>query len=174
MVDNQEFDGGSSEDYPLVLGSNSFIPGFEEQLVGMKVGDTPEVKVTFPKEYNAEHLAGKDAIFSCKIKEVKEAVDAEINDDLAKKFGSDDLKDLKLQIAERLEAEYAGASKTVMKRELLDKLDKWSHLICLLWMQKLSIAHQLWHDENPDVEGHDHEKIEPTKEHNKLAERRVD
>ena len=96
----------------------------------MKVGDTPEVKVTFPKEYNAEHLAGKDAIFSCKIKEVKEAVDAEI-DDLAKKFSSDDLKGLKVQIAERLEAEYAGASKTVMKRELLDKLDKWSHLICL-------------------------------------------
>ena len=104
----------------------------------MKVGDTPEVKVTFPKEYNAEHLAGKDAIFSCKIKEVKEAVDAEINDDLAKKFGSDDLKGLKLQIAERLEAEYAGASKTVMKRSCSINWTKWSHLICLplLWMQK--------------------------------------
>ena len=176
MVDNQEFDGGSSEDYPLVLGSNSFIPGFEEQLVGMKVGDTPEVKVTFPKEYNAEHLAGKDAIFSCKIKEVKEAVDAEINDDLAKKFGSDNLEGLKSQIAERLEAEYAGASKTVMKRELLDKLDKMVSFDLppsLVDAEAGQIAHQLWHDENPDVEGHDHEKIEPTKEHNKLAERRV-
>jgi trigger factor len=59
MVDNEEFEGGSSEDYPLTLGSNSFIPGFEEQLVGVKVGDTPEVKVTFPQDYNAEHLAGK-------------------------------------------------------------------------------------------------------------------
>ena len=176
MVDNKEFEGGSSEDYPLVLGSNSFIPGFEEQLVGLKVGDTPEVRVTFPEDYNAEHLAGKDAVFSCKIKEVKEAVDAEINDELAKKFGSDDLKGLKSQIAERLEAEYAGASKTVMKRELLDKLDKMVSFDLppsLVNAEAGQIAHQLWHDENPDVEGHDHEKIEPTDEHNKLAERRV-
>ena len=175
-VDSQEFEGGSSEDYPLVLGSNSFIPGFEEQLVGLKVGDTPEVKVTFPEEYNAEHLAGKDAVFSCNVKEVKEAVDAEINDELAKKFGSDDLKGLKSQIAERLEAEYAGASKTVMKRELLDKLDKMVSFDLppsLVDAEAGQIAHQLWHDENPDVEGHDHEKIEPTDEHNKLAERRV-
>ncbi len=175
-VDSQEFEGGSSEDYPLVLGSNSFIPGFEEQLVGLKVGDTPEVRVTFPEEYNAEHLAGKDAVFSCNVKEVKEAVDAEINDELAKKFGSDDLKGLKSQIAERLEAEYAGASKTVMKRELLDKLDKMVSFDLppsLVDAEAGQIAHQLWHDENPDVEGHDHEKIEPTDEHNKLAERRV-
>ena len=176
MVDSQEFDGGSSEDYPLVLGSNSFIPGFEEQLVGLKVGDKPEVRVTFPEEYNAEHLAGKEAVFSCNVKEVKEAVDAEINDELAKKFGSDDLKGLKSQIAERLEAEYAGASKTVMKRELLDKLDKMVSFDLppsLVNAEAGQIAHQLWHDENPDVEGHDHEKIEPTDEHNKLAERRV-
>ena len=175
-VDNKEFEGGSSEDYPLVLGSNSFIPGFEEQLVGLKVGDTPEVRVSFPEEYNAEHLAGKDAVFSCNIKEVKESVDAEVNDELAKKFGSDDLKGLKSQIAERLEAEYAGASKTVMKRELLDKLDKMVSFELppsLVNAEAGQIAHQLWHDENPDVEGHDHEKIEPTDEHNKLAERRV-
>ncbi len=176
MVDNQEFEGGSSEDYPLVLGSNSFIPGFEEQLVGFKVGDKPEVRVTFPEDYNAEHLAGKDAVFSCNVKEVKEAVDAEINDDLAKKFGSDDLTGLKSQISERLEAEYAGASKTVMKRELLDKLDKMVSFDLppsLVNAEAGQIAHQLWHDENPDVKGHDHEKIEPTDEHNKLAERRV-
>ena len=76
MVDNQEFEGGSSEDYPLVLGSNSFIPGFEEQLVGLKVGDKPEVRVTFPEDYNAEHLAGKMLYLAAMIKEVKEAVDA--------------------------------------------------------------------------------------------------
>ena len=176
MVDNEEFEGGSSEDYPLTLGSNSFIPGFEEQLVGVKVGDTPEVKVTFPQEYNAEHLAGKDAIFSCNIKEIKEPVDAQVNDELAKKFGSDDLAGLKVQIAERLEAEYAGASKTIMKRELLDKLDKLVSFALppsLVDAEAGQIAHQLWHDENPDVEGHDHDKIEPSKEDNKLAERRV-
>ena len=162
MVDNEEFEGGSSEDYPLTLGSNSFIPGFEEQLVGLKVGDTPDVKVTFPQEYNAEHLAGKNAIFSCKIKEVKEPVDAQVNDELAKKFGSDDLAGLKSQISERLEAEYAGASKTIMKRELLDKLDKLVSFDLppsLVDAEAGQIAHQLWHDKNPDVEGHDHANI---------------
>ena len=142
-VDGEAFEGGAAEDYPLVLGSNSFIPGFEEQLVGVKVDEDVEVKVTFPAEYGAENLAGKDAIFECKIKAVKAPKAAEINDELATKFGAEDLAALKGQISERLEAE-AG-----------------------------QIAHQLWHDENPDVQGHDHPEIEPTDEHNELAERRV-
>jgi len=79
-VDGEAFDGGSAEDYPLVLGSNSFIPGFEEQLVGVKAGEEKAVTVSFPAEYQAEHLAGKEAIFDCTIVEVKEPVAAEIND----------------------------------------------------------------------------------------------
>ncbi len=83
-VDDVAFDGGAAEDYPLVLGSNSFIPGFEEQLVGAKAGDETSVTVTFPENYQAENLAGKEAVFECTVKEVKKPVAAEIDDELAK------------------------------------------------------------------------------------------
>ncbi|MEE4187355.1 MAG: trigger factor [Roseobacter sp.] len=175
-VDGEAFDGGAAEDYPLVLGSNSFIPGFEEQLVGVKAGEEKAVVVTFPEDYQAENLKGKEATFDCTIKEVKQPVAAEIDDELAKKFGADDLEALKGQIAERLEAEYAGASRAVMKRGLLDALDtlvSFDLPPSLVKAEAGQIAHQLWHEENPDVQGHDHPEIEPTEEHNALAERRV-
>ena len=175
-VDGEAFEGGAAEDYPLVLGSNSFIPGFEAQLVGVKVGEEVEVNVTFPAEYGAENLAGKDAVFECKIKAVKAPKPAEINDELAKKFGAEDLAALKGQISERLEAEYAGAARAVQKRHLLDALDKLVKFELppsLVEAEAGQIAHQLWHDENPDVQGHDHPEIKPTDEHNSLAERRV-
>ncbi|KZX94000.1 MULTISPECIES: trigger factor [unclassified Sulfitobacter] len=175
-VDGEEFEGGAAEDYPLVLGSNSFIPGFEEQLVGVKAGEEKSVVVNFPEEYQAEHLAGKEATFACTVKEVKEPVAAEVNDEMAKKFGAEDLDALKGQIAERLEAEYAGASRAVMKRNLLDALDKevsFDLPPSLVDAEAKQIAHQLWHEENPDVEGHDHPEIEPSDEHKTLAERRV-
>ena len=175
-VGGEAFDGGSSEDYPLVLGSNSFIPGFEAQLVGCKAGEDRKVNVTFPEEYGSKDLAGKDAEFDCKIKNVKEPVPAKINDELATKFGAEDLKALKTQISERLESEYGGAARAVMKRQLLDALDKkvkFELPPSLVEAEAKQIAHQLFHDENPDVKDHEHENIEPTKEHNKLAERRV-
>lgn len=175
-VDGEAFEGGSAEDYPLVLGSNSFIPGFEDQLVGVKVDEVKEVNVTFPAEYGAEHLAGKDAVFTCTIKDIKEPVAAEINDDLATRFGAESLDALKSQISERLEAEYAGAARAVMKRALLDALDtavKFDLPPSLVEAEAKQIAHQLWHEENPDVHGHDHPEIEPSDEHNTLAERRV-
>ena len=175
-VDGEAFEGGAAEDYPLVLGSNSFIPGFEEQLVGVKADEEKAVTVSFPDDYQAEHLAGKEAVFECKIKEVKEPVAAEVDDELAKKFGAEDLAGLKTQIAERLEAEYSGASRAVMKRGLLDQLDSLVSFELppsLVDAEAGQIAHQLWHEENPDVEGHDHPEITPTDEHKTLAERRV-
>ncbi len=175
-VDGELFDGGTAEDYPLVLGSNSFIPGFEEQLVGAKVGDELDVKVTFPAEYGAENLAGKDAVFVCKVKAVKAPAAAEINDELATQFGAKDMADLKGQISERLAAEYGGAARSLMKRGLLDALDKAAKFELppsLVSAEAGQIAHQLWHEDNPDVEGHDHPEIETTDEHTKLAERRV-
>ena len=175
-VDDEAFEGGAAEDYPLVLGSNSFIPGFEAQLVGLKVGEEVEVNVTFPADYGAENLAGKDAVFECKIKAVKAPKAAEINDELATKFGAEDLAALKGQISERLEAEYTGAARAVQKRHLLDALDemvKFELPPSLVEAEAGQIAHQLWHDENPDVQGHDHPEIETTDEHNILAERRV-
>ena len=175
-VDGEAFDGGQADDYPLVLGSNSFIPGFEEQLIGSKAGDDVVVNVSFPGDYGAENLAGKDAVFSCKINTVKSAIKAEINDELAKKFGAEDLSDLKNKISERLEEEFKGASRIVMKRDLMDSLEKLVDFELpesLVKTEAGQIAHQLWHEENPEVEGHDHPEIETTDEHTKLAIRRV-
>ncbi|WP_068112094.1 trigger factor [Tropicimonas marinistellae] len=175
-VDGEAFEGGAAEDFPLELGSGQFIPGFEEQLVGVKVGEEKVVEVSFPEDYQAEHLAGKAAEFTCTIKAVKAAAAAELNDELAKQFGSESLDALKTQITERLEAEYAGAARAVMKRGLLDKLDELVSFELpptLVDAEAKQIAHQLWHEENPDVQGHDHPEIETTEEHSKLAERRV-
>jgi len=175
-VDGEAFDGGSAEDYPLVLGSNSFIPGFEEQLVGVKAGEEKNVEVTFPAEYQAEALAGKDAVFACTIKEVAEPAPAEIDDELAKKFGADDLNALKEQMKERLETEYSQASRQVMKRNLLDALDekvKFDLPEGLVSAEAGQIAQQLWHEENTDATEPPKEPVEPTDEHKTLAERRV-
>ncbi len=175
-VDGEAFEGGTAEDYPLVLGSNSFIPGFEAGLVGVKAGEEKDVDVTFPENYQAEHLAGKAAVFSCTVKAVKEPKPAEVNDELAKQYGAEDLDGLKAQITERLEAEYTGAARAVAKRGLLDALDKavtFELPPSLVDAEAGQIAHQLWHEDNPDHHGHDHDKIEPTDEHKALAERRV-
>jgi trigger factor len=175
-VDGVAFEGGAAEDYPLVLGSNSFIPGFEDQLVGVKAGEEKAVTVTFPEDYQAENLAGKEAVFDCNVKEVKQPVAAKLDDELAKKFGAEDLAGLKGQIGERLEAEYVGAARSVMKRGLLDALDDivtFDLPPSLVEAEAGQIAHSLWHDENPEVEGHDHPEIETTDEHTKLATRRV-
>lgn len=175
-VDDEPFDGGSAEDYPLVLGSSSFIPGFEEQLVGVTAGTEKSVEVSFPDDYGAENLAGKAAIFDCTIKAVKSAVASELNDEMAKKFGAEDLAALKEQISGRLEAEYAGAARQVMKRGLLDQLDAtvtFELPPSLVAAEAQQIARQLWQEENPDAEANDAAEVEPNEEHTSLAERRV-
>jgi trigger factor len=175
-VDDEAFDGGSAEDYPLVLGSGAFIPGFEDQLVGVKAGEEKTITVTFPENYGADNLAGKEATFDCTVKAVKEPKPAEVDDELAKKFGAEDLAGLKGQIAERLESEYKGAARAVLKRALLDKLDtlvSFDLPPSLVDAEAGQIAHQLWHEENPEVHDHNHGNIETTDEHKKLAERRV-
>ena len=175
-VDGVPFEGGTGEDYPLVLGSNSFIPGFEDQLIGAAAETEVSVNVTFPAEYGAAHLAGKGAVFACKIKEVKKPIAAEIDDEMAKKFGAEDLAALKGQIASRLEEEYKGAARAVMKRSLLDQLDKLVKFDlppALVDAEAAQIAHQLWHEENPEVHDHNHGSVETTAEHKTLAERRV-
>ncbi len=175
-VDGELFEGGTAEDYPLVLGSKSFIPGFEDQLVGTKVGDDITVNVNFPDSYGAAHLAGKAAVFSCTVKALKGPVAAEINDELAKKYGAEDLAALKGQIGERLEAEYKGASRAVMKRALLDQLDglvAFDLPAALVDAEAAQIAHQLWHEEHPEEQGHNHGAVDATEEHKTLAIRRV-
>ena len=123
-VDGVEFNGGKGENYPLELGSGSFIPGFEDQLVGAKAGDKVDVKVKFPENYHAKDLAGKDSVFAVTVKEVREPKAVEINDELAKSLGAESLDKLKETLASRIKADYDNASRMKLKRQLLDVLDK--------------------------------------------------
>ena len=121
-VDDVEFPGGTASDYTLELGSGSFIPGFEDQLMGAEVGKTVDVKVTFPAEYGAPELAGKDAVFKCTIKEIHEFVDKPADDELAKKSNFENLEAMRKAIGERIGQDYNQISRTMIKRQLLDKL----------------------------------------------------
>ena len=94
-IDGEEFKGGSGKDFYLALGSNTFIPGFEPQLVGKKIGETVDVNVTFPEDYHAKDLAGKAAVFKTTLKELRQYKEAELNDDFAKTFGQDTMDALK-------------------------------------------------------------------------------
>ena len=177
-IDGEPFDGGAAEDFPLVLCSGQFIPGFEEQLVGVTAGEEKTVTVNFPDDYGAEHLAGKEATFDCTIKAVKAPGEAKIDDDMAKQFGVEDLETLKTQITERLEAEYGQAARAVLKRGLLDALDAHVNFDLppsLVEAESKQIAHQLWHDaqEDRDPNDHDHPEIATTEESDKFAVRRV-
>ena len=121
-VDGEEFPGGKAEDYSLELGAGSFIPGFEEQLVGLNAGDDVEIKVTFPESSGATELAGKDAEFKVAVKEIRETTPALIDDELAKKAGLEDLDKLKQAISEEQSREYVNLARGRAKRLLLDEL----------------------------------------------------
>ncbi|MDO8974801.1 trigger factor [Reyranella sp.] len=121
-VDGVEFPGGAAQDYVLEIGSGSFIPGFEDQLIGAELGKPVDVKVTFPAEYGAPELAGKDAVFKCTVKEVLEYVDTPADDELAKKNNFENLEAMRKAIGERIGQDYTQISRTMIKRQLLDKL----------------------------------------------------
>ena len=121
-VDGVEFPGGAAQDYVLEIGSGSFIPGFEDQLVGAEIDKPVDVKVTFPAEYGAPELAGKDAVFKCTVKEVLEYVDKPADDELAKKNNFENLEAMRKAIGERIGQDYTQISRTMIKRQLLDKL----------------------------------------------------
>jgi trigger factor len=121
-VDGKEFPGGAAQDYTLELGSASFIPGFEDQLIGAEVGKPVDVKVTFPADYGAAELAGKDAVFACTVKEIREYVDKPADDELAKKNNFENLEAMRKAVAERIGQDYARISRSMIKRQLLDKL----------------------------------------------------
>ncbi len=123
-VDGEAFDGGAAEDAYLEIGSNSYIPGFEEQLIGAKPGDGVKVKVTFPGEYGVEALSGKDAVFDVEVKEVAKPKDIPVDDEFAKRLGLEDLDKLKEAVGEQIKNEYTNFSDARVKRELLDILDE--------------------------------------------------
>tara|TARA_R110002124_G_scaffold3953_17_gene24832 strand:+ start:5798 stop:7147 length:1350 start_codon:yes stop_codon:yes gene_type:complete len=122
-VDGVAFEGGTAEQQSVVLGANRFIPGFEEQLVGVKTGEEKELNVTFPEDYPSADLAGKAAVFEVKVQEVRAPKTPELDDDFAKGLGLEDLEQLKGLVKDQLKAEHDNASRSKAKRDLLDKLD---------------------------------------------------
>ena len=126
-VDGELFAGGEAKDFPLELGSNRFIPGFEEQLVGAGAGEARTVEVSFPADYPAENLAGKAASFAVTVKEVRAPVLAALDDAFAKATGFDTLEALRKAVREQIERDYASAARMKLKRQLLDKLAEAHH-----------------------------------------------
>ena len=123
-IDDEPFDGGSGEDVDLVIGSDSFIPGFEGQIVGMTVGEHKVVAVTFPADYGAAQLAGKDAKFDVTLKGIAAPGEVTMDDAFAKAFGMESLDKLKETVRGNIERDYGAASRAKWKRGLLDTLDK--------------------------------------------------
>ena len=172
FIDGNPFENGSSKDFPLVLGSNSFIPGFEDQLIGVQKNDEKVVKVVFPENYGNKELSGKDAEFKCKIKEISSPVLPKVDDELAKKFGLESLKQLEENLEKQVNDEFQQASRVLLKKQLMDKLEKelkFELPESLVTAEANSIAMQQNNgketkpDKNPTV----------TKEDKKIAERRV-
>jgi trigger factor len=123
-IDGTPFDGGTGENIQVAIGSNTFIPGFEEQLLGIAAGETRSLKVSFPKNYASEKLAGQPAVFETTATLVESPQDTVIDDEFAKTLGLESLDKLKEAARERLAAEYAGATRQRVKRLLLDRLDE--------------------------------------------------
>ncbi len=180
-VDGEAFQGGAAEDHALVLGSNTFIPGFEEQLVGVKAGDTKTVAVTFPEEYGAAHLAGKAAEFEVTVKEVRAAKDgdAQVDDEFAKKLGFDSAEKLTDAVRDQLNRPYNEASRFKLKRALLDALDE-KHDFPLPEKMVENEFNSIWKQVEADKEAgnlppEDAKKSDKKlkEEYRKIAERRV-
>jgi len=123
-IDGVQFEGGKSENVSVQIGQKMFIPGFEEQLVGAKKGDEKQLKVTFPEEYGAKHLAGKDAVFDVKVHQVRAPEAVTIDDAFAEKLGLESLEKLREAMQERITTDYKSISRSRLKRALLDALDK--------------------------------------------------
>ena len=174
FIDGKPFENGSSKDFPLVLGSNSFIPGFEDQLIGLKKNEEKVVKVTFPENYGNKDLSGKDAEFNCKIKEVSSSVLPKVDDALATKFGLDGLKQLEENLGRQVKGEFEQAARVLLKKQLMDKLErelKFELPESLVTAEANSIAMQK-NNANKKSAASD-EKPNVTKEDKKIAERRV-
>ncbi len=173
--DNVHQDGMKAEGHQLRLGSGQFIPGFEDQLIGKKAGETVEVKVGFPENYGAKELAGRDAIFDVTIHEIKEQGEAKIDDAFAKSLGMEDLKALKAAISEQLSKEFEVTSRMNLKKLVLDMLDekhKFEVPPKMLQMEHDNILHQLQHERQRNGDESELSKAEE-KEYKDIAARRV-
>jgi len=178
-VDGEEFPGGKAEDFNLVLGSGQLIPGFEDQLIGVIVGEARDVGVTFPDDYPESKLAGKPAVFAVKAKEIQKPDPLNVDDDLAKRLGLDTLGTLKDRVRDQLKADFSRASRMHLKRRVLDVLDT-THAFPLpptmvegefdaIWRQVQAELER--EGKKPEDEGKSEDELK--KEYHDIAERRV-
>jgi trigger factor len=177
-VGGKPFEGGKGEDMQVELGSGRLIPGFEEQLVGAKAGDTREVNVTFPADYPVENLKGKDATFAVTVKGVKMAGDTKIDEEFAKSLGLQSLDQLKGLIRDQQQQELNGLTRTHMKRQLLDQLAQRHDFPVPQSMVDAEheniinqLKHEAGHEEDPQAALAEIEK--DAAEYRRIAERRV-
>ncbi|RIJ20618.1 trigger factor [Henriciella barbarensis] len=178
-IDGEPFEGGAAEGHTLVLGSGSFIPGFEEQLVGLKTGEEKDVEVTFPEEYQAEHLAGKAAVFEVKVNEVRAPKKPDVDEEFAKGLGIESLEELKTMLKTQLQQELDNAARAKAKRHLLDVLDEKHDFELPPKMVDMEFD-QIWQQLQSEMDAgrvsdEDKEKSEDElkDEYRKIAERRV-
>jgi len=178
-IDGEPFEGGQGTDQQLVLGSNAFIPGFEEQLVGAAAGDEKLVTVTFPDDYSAAKLAGKEATFDVTVKEVSKPGELELNDETAKSLGIDSLERLREIVKGQIESQFGQMTRQKVKRELLDALDATYQFEAPSKLVEAEF-NNIWGQVNRDLEsaGRSFADEETTEEearveYMKLAERRV-
>ena len=178
-VDGVAFEGGAAEDAELVLGSGRFIPGFEDQLVGLKAGEEKVITVTFPSEYPAANLAGKDATFDITVKEVAAPAAIEINDELAKKLGLESADRLRQIVREQIESQFGSVTRQKVKRQILDQLDEQYKFDVPQGLVSAEFEN-IWRQVNTDLAqsgktfaDEDTTEEEARAEYLKLAERRV-
>ncbi|MCA8905513.1 MAG: trigger factor [Hyphomonas sp.] len=178
-IDGEPFDGGSAEQQTVLLGSGRFIPGFEEQLVGVKAGEEKNLEVTFPEDYPSEALAGKAAVFETKVHEVRAPEVPNVDEDFAKGLGLESLDQLKDLVKQQLQGEHDQASRAKAKRALLDKLDE-AHSFDLPPNMVEAEFQQIWQQLQAEMDAgrtddadKDKSEDELKDEYRKIAERRV-
>jgi trigger factor len=178
-IDGVEFAGGTAEDFNLQLGSGQFIPGFEEQLLGVKIGEKRDVNVKFPEEYGEPKLAGKDALFVVTVKDVKTPDEAKIDDELAKRMGLQTLGELRERVRDQVKTDFSRASRVHLKRRILDALDS-SHSFDLPPAMVQSEFDGIWNAVEAELkregktaadEGKSEDELK--KEYHGIAERRI-
>jgi trigger factor len=177
-VNDKEFEGGKGEGIRLELGSNHFVPGFEDQLVGAKAGSHIKVRVTFPKNYSNHDLAGKPAIFDVKVNEVLKPQSVEaLNDDFAKKLGVESMDKLNDMIRQKIEADFNGLARLRMKKVLFDKIDSKYRFDIPPGMFKIDFD-SMWAEIQTQKKTHPEmfrgkNDVEMRKEYEEIAKRRV-
>ena len=178
-VDGEKYPGMEAEDHHLELGSNRFVEGFEDQLIGIQPGEEKTVEVTFPEGYMNSQLSGKTAQFHVKVKELREAEPVEINDEFAQKFGEEDLNGLKERVRDQIRQDYERLTRQRTKRQLLDQLAD-GHSFDVPQSMVDSEFNAIWQQieqdrQNGQLDAEDAEKSEEQlqEEYKQIAERRV-